>query len=219
MTATEEPGRRRDAAATRRRLLEAAEDEFAAHGFQGARMRPISTAAGVQPALIHHYFVDKQGLFRAMLERALGEQSIESWAILGQGEPLALMLDRFVTMLLRFNRRHQNLASILRFEARSGSAASELTLEVIRATAGPVVAAVTELCADWQRKGELRADLTASDVIVSALALCSYPFSDRSFIASCLPDALIDSEPRFERRRRVIVEMLLGYCRPPPPES
>ncbi len=218
MTALHEQ-RRRDAASTRRRLLEAAEDEFAAFGFQGARMRHIAAAAGVQPALIHHYFGDKEGLFRAMLERALGEASSESWQILELAAAPAVMIDRFVTMLLGFHRRHQNLATILRFEANSGSPASELTLEVLRATAGPVVEAVKTLWLAWQRRGEARGDLAASDAIVSALALCSYPFSDRCFLASCLPEAAIDSDERFELRRRVIVEMLVASCIAPPRAS
>jgi AcrR family transcriptional regulator len=58
---------------TRNRILDVAEEEFAAHGFQGPRMRHIAAVAGVQPALIHHYFDDKHGLYRALLERALGD--------------------------------------------------------------------------------------------------------------------------------------------------
>ncbi len=203
----------RDAAATRRRLLEAAEDEFAAHGFQGARMRHIAAAAGVQPGLIHHHFVDKQGLYRAMLERALGETSHESWQILGREPSLEALIDSFVTMLMRFNQRHQNLATILRFEANSGSAAGQLTVEVVRAQAGPVVEAVKGFVALRQKMGELRPEIDATDLVLTALGLCSYPFSDRSFIASCLPDAVIDSEERFEHRRRVIVETMARICR------
>src|SRR4051794_30056411 len=62
------PRRERNAAATQKRLLDAAESEFAARGFAGARLREIADTAGVQPALIHHYFVDKQGLYRAVLD-------------------------------------------------------------------------------------------------------------------------------------------------------
>ena len=61
----------RTAEATRRRILDAAEQEFAARGFAGARLREIAGAARVQPALIHHYFADKSGLYEAVLDRGL----------------------------------------------------------------------------------------------------------------------------------------------------
>ena len=43
--------RERNAAATRARILDAGEREFAARGFAGARLREIAETAGVQPVM------------------------------------------------------------------------------------------------------------------------------------------------------------------------
>lgn len=59
--------RRRDAAATRRLLLEAARRRFAADGYTAATVRDIATDAGVNVALINRYFTSKEGLFEACL--------------------------------------------------------------------------------------------------------------------------------------------------------
>jgi AcrR family transcriptional regulator len=64
-------GRQRDAAATRERLLEAAEAQFAAHGLAGSRVDEIARAAGVNVQLIYRYFGDKAGLHRAAFDRTL----------------------------------------------------------------------------------------------------------------------------------------------------
>jgi AcrR family transcriptional regulator len=58
----------RDSAATRRRLLQAAREEFTAHGIAGARVDRIASAANANKAQIYHYFGDKDGLFDAVLE-------------------------------------------------------------------------------------------------------------------------------------------------------
>jgi AcrR family transcriptional regulator len=58
----------RDSAATRRRLLKAAQEEFTAHGIAGARVDRIASAANANKAQIYHYFGDKDGLFDAVLE-------------------------------------------------------------------------------------------------------------------------------------------------------
>src|SRR5262245_10513140 len=115
------PPRERNAAATKQRLLDAAEGEFAARGFAGARLREIALAAGVQPALIHHYFTDKQGLYRAVLDRALYPTSTASWSLLASRHDLEDLLTGFIEMLLRFYAAHQNLLAILRHEALRGS--------------------------------------------------------------------------------------------------
>jgi AcrR family transcriptional regulator len=55
----------RDADRTRRRLLAAATDEFAAFGIAGARIDRIAAAAGCNKAMIYAYFGSKDQLFGA----------------------------------------------------------------------------------------------------------------------------------------------------------
>ena len=55
----------RDAAATRRRILEHAQQQFARHGYAGVTVKGVADAAGVSPNLITRYFGGKDGLFLA----------------------------------------------------------------------------------------------------------------------------------------------------------
>jgi len=48
-------------------LLGAALDEIASRGTRGMRVEEVATRAGVSPALIYHYFVDRSGLLAAAL--------------------------------------------------------------------------------------------------------------------------------------------------------
>jgi len=69
------PGHRsgRDAEATKRRILDAAEAEFSRHGLKGARVDAIARGAGVTTAMIHYYFDNKEGLYKAVLQRPATE--------------------------------------------------------------------------------------------------------------------------------------------------
>jgi AcrR family transcriptional regulator len=58
----------RDAEATRRRLLDAATEEFAQYGIAGARVDRIAAAAQSNKAQIYHYFGSKDGLFDAVFD-------------------------------------------------------------------------------------------------------------------------------------------------------
>jgi AcrR family transcriptional regulator len=57
-------GRRPGRQDTRDAILAAARDAFAEKGYDGASIRYIATSAGVDPALVHHYFGTKDQLFR-----------------------------------------------------------------------------------------------------------------------------------------------------------
>ena len=61
-------GRRPGAPDTRAEILRSARSLFAEKGFAGASIRAIAGGAGVDPALVHHYFGSKDDLFMAALE-------------------------------------------------------------------------------------------------------------------------------------------------------
>ncbi|QXJ23518.1 TetR/AcrR family transcriptional regulator [Actinomadura graeca] len=57
------PGRRPGPTETRETILAVARDLFAEKGYDGASLRAIARAAGVDPALVHHFFGNKEGVF------------------------------------------------------------------------------------------------------------------------------------------------------------
>jgi len=61
-------GRRPGRAGTRARILAAAREHFGEEGYEGATLRGIAAVAGVDPALIPHYFGSKEGVFLAAVE-------------------------------------------------------------------------------------------------------------------------------------------------------
>ena len=71
MSASTTAGRTDDADAAAR-IRDAAIDAFAAHGFEGASVRRIATAAGVSPALVLHHFGSKEGLRAACDAHVVG---------------------------------------------------------------------------------------------------------------------------------------------------
>ena len=50
-------------------LLKAGQSAYARHGFEGASLRGIAAAAGVDPALAAHHFGSKEALWEAVIER------------------------------------------------------------------------------------------------------------------------------------------------------
>lgn len=84
------PGRPTGGGDRRADILAAARAEFAANGFDRATIRGIARSAGVDAALVHHYFGTKQEIFAAAVEFpfdiATGLQTVFGGAPDGIGE-------------------------------------------------------------------------------------------------------------------------------------
>ncbi len=75
---SERSGRRAGESGTREAILDAARSRFAEVGFDKASIRSIAGAAGVDPALVHHYFGTKQQLFSAALNLPIDPEAIRA---------------------------------------------------------------------------------------------------------------------------------------------
>jgi AcrR family transcriptional regulator len=61
------PGRPAGASDTRERILTSARELFAQNGIDKTSIRAVAAAAGVDPALVHHYYGTKEQLFAAAI--------------------------------------------------------------------------------------------------------------------------------------------------------
>jgi AcrR family transcriptional regulator len=91
-------GRRPGNPATRDAVLAAAREAFADRGFDGATIRGIATAAGVDPALVHHYFGSKDQLFLAAVDAPADPDDLLPEVLAADRGALGAAV---VTMLLR----------------------------------------------------------------------------------------------------------------------
>lgn len=70
------PGRPPGTSHTRDRILKSARELFARNGFDNASIRAVASDAGVDPALVHHYFGTKTQLFAAAIHIPIDPMSI-----------------------------------------------------------------------------------------------------------------------------------------------
>jgi AcrR family transcriptional regulator len=196
------------AQATQERLLDVAAEEFAARGFAGARLREIARGVGVQPALIHHYFIDKQGLYEAVIRRVVDDMSVASWKVLESATGLEAIVHGFVDVMVEFASRHHKMLALLRGELLSGET---LLVEVLRERTVPLLEAVVAIAERLQAEGELRSDLSAREMVRSGLSLILYPAVDAVVLDALLPQ--VEAEASLERRKRVVASVLLGGIR------
>jgi AcrR family transcriptional regulator len=124
--------------------VEAARAEFAERGYDGATVRAIATRAGVDPALVHHYFGAKEHVFLAAMQLPIEPATIVAAITTGPRDAIGERAVRTLLAvwenpaartgflaLLRSAMTHEQAASLLRqFVTRTLLARVAATLDV-----------------------------------------------------------------------------------------
>jgi AcrR family transcriptional regulator len=90
-------GRRPGSPDTRAAILAEARALFASNGYAGTSIRAVATAAGVDAALVHHYFGTKDDLFLAALELPVDPRRLVAPVVAGGPDGAA---ERFLGVFL-----------------------------------------------------------------------------------------------------------------------
>ncbi|WP_371660582.1 TetR family transcriptional regulator [Streptomyces sp. NBC_00280] len=173
-----------DAPAARDRILAAAREEFAERGYEKTSVRGIAKAAGVDPALVHHYFGTKEQVFEASIEVAVGPLlhapgSIAEGPLDGIGERLA----RFFFGVWENPATRKALLAIVR-SAMNNEAAAGVFRRLISAQLLRRIAVQLDL-----PDAELRAELAAAQLV--GIAMLRYVIKVEP-LASADPEQIIE---------------------------
>ncbi|MGA4840375.1 TetR family transcriptional regulator [Streptomyces sp. G45] len=146
--------------AMREVILEAARVQFSEHGYEKASVRSIAKAAGVDSALVHHYFGTKEQVFAAAVEVLFAPalrapDAIESGPPEGVGERLV----RFLFGVWENPETRAPLLAIVRSAVNNETAAAVFR----RLVATQVLARIADTL-DLP-DAELRAELAAAQMV------------------------------------------------------
>ncbi|HKU43947.1 MAG TPA: TetR/AcrR family transcriptional regulator [Polyangiales bacterium] len=211
------PSRRRNPTESKRRILDAAERAFALRGYEGARLRDIAQEAGVHHALLHHYYGDKRGLFREVVQRALSNLSLTGFAQLSASENLEGTARALVSALVDFFAAHRDLMHIIEGAFRErGSEAQQLAAGALREFVSPLLTGIVARIRDAQKRGTVRNDMEAPVILQFGFAALATPFVLRGEIL----DAIGVGRPAYdklEEHKQALSQYLIAALSPPQP--
>ncbi|WP_158637222.1 TetR/AcrR family transcriptional regulator [Arenimonas daejeonensis] len=176
----------------RETLIDAAREQFAAHGFAATSLRQIALAAKVTPALTHYYFKDKAGLLDAVVEDRVAPlaQGL-GVAVKAAGPDPVAALRAFVHAYTTTASKNPWLPRLIVREVLSDGGALRTTFP--ERFAGGMAAMLRGVVQAGQERGDFRADLDPSEVAMSVLSLCIFPFLAAPLVNMALG---IDTSPK-----------------------
>jgi AcrR family transcriptional regulator len=199
--------RKRDGDATRARILDVAIREFAANGFNGARVDAICRNAEVNPRMIYHYFGDKAGLYVAVLEDVLGELRSEELKLeVDHVAPLEGMLLLFQFIHEHFG-LHPELISLLSgenlLEARFLRMSTDTPIE-----ASPLIALIAGLLERGVEAGDFRPGIDPLILYVAMVSLSYFHRSNVHTLSTIFQKDL--SAPAWQKEQRKLAEEMVA---------
>ena len=203
--------RERNPDETRRRILDAAEREFANKGYDGARLRDVAVAAGVHHALLHHYYVDKEGLFRAVLDRALDSVSTRAWNLMRSTTDIRELIEGYVDTIVDYYADNRNLISILHFATLDeGSPAYAHCEDVMKRTVMPLMEAAVRTLERAQQQGAVRRDIDAKRMVTLAMSAGAFVFHEFRFFDLFLDADVRSAEQRIAHKKATLKVLMHG---------
>lgn len=151
-------GRRPGAPATRDAILAAAKEAFTAAGYRGATIRGIAASAGVDPALVMHFFGNKEALFAEAMRPPFEPAAVLASALAEDPARAGERVARFFLSAWDEDSHRHTLLGLVRSAVTEPTAAAMVKQGVI----GPVRDVLDKAGAD---QPELRASLVASQLM------------------------------------------------------
>lgn len=197
---------------SREQILQTATREFAAGGFDGARIDVIAGAAGLNKQLIYHYFGSKDDLFTAVLERAYrGIREAEA-ALPLEGLRADEAIMKLVEFTWSYYLAHPDFIRLLN---------SENQLEARHLKASPHTPAInqrhrellTQLIKRGKKEGSLREDLDATQLSINIAALAFFYLMNRHTLSVVFARDL-GSKSLLSDRLAVMKDVILRWIKP-----
>lgn len=200
---------KRDPEGTRRRILDAARDEFSRGGYAGARVDRIGAAAGANERMLYYYFGSKEGLFLAVLERAYLELAEAERALdLESKDPVSAVRE-LVAFTWTYYLDHPELIRLVNsenlHEARHLKQSKRID-ELI----SPIIEILRGLLKRGQATGVFRKDVDPVQCYITIAALGYFFLSNRYTLSTVLHRDLSTQEAR-EAHLAHNTEVVLSY--------
>ncbi len=223
-----EPGSRRgrmhNAEGARKAILDAAEQVFAEHGFDGARIDVIAAAAGYNKSLIFQYYGDKLALYSEVIRRA-DEQTrdLQNEAFVAfrhvdaslNPDQVVNLLSRYVGWYFDYLVENPNIRRIYMWEMAEGW---QTFSKIVIQRDFDDIDEFQPLLMKLLNAGMLRSDFNPLLQLSSALFVCALYLAILPLYNVLTPQVDVSSPNEIEQARKFIIEFVVHGLLNLPPE-
>ena len=208
--AEDEPVIRRDAAATKARILKAGLAEFAAKGYDGARTVSIAKRGKCNIRMLYHYFGGKEGLYLACLEKVYFHIREEEQKLNLHELPPVEALEKLVHFTFDHMRQNPDFVHLAGAEnTMKGKFVKKLPL--VAKAANSLIDAVQDILERGEKECGFRPDVDALQLYLSVLSLSYLHLSNRHTLSATYGQNMTETA-WLDARRAHVTDLIACYC-------
>jgi len=155
-------------------ILDAAKVVFMEYGLYGARMQQIADRAGINKALLHYYFRNKERLFDRVFENALSRYFQNMEVLLDESLPIIDRVHSYADRFIDFLAEYPQMAIFLIKEVSLNQALFEEKVNRHKKEKASLILVLNH----GIQRGEIQ-PVDAMMFFVNLVSLCTYPFVAR----------------------------------------
>lgn len=189
-------------------IFDAALRIFSRKGKDGARMQEIADAAGINKAMLHYYFRNKDSLYEAVFAHVSGRFFSEIDRVMAQDRPFAESMKEMIDVYMDMHAVQPEVARLWVHENLNGAPVARAIIE--RHREGDQPNGPHRLLARIRKaveSGEIR-PVDPVHLMMTVLGMTVMTFIATPALSVFDPSLRIDSVAMIEARKRHIVEVL-----------
>ena len=164
---------------TEKRILESARKIFHKKGLAGARMQEIADDAGINKAMLHYYYRNKEKLFSAVFQEAADRIFPHMSKILGSELPLFEKIETLIDNYIEMLKQNMYIPIFVLHEIQQDP--SRLVNIIIKEQPNAMMKFYQDI--EKAKFEGLITDIDTKTVIVNILSLCIFPVAAKPVIS------------------------------------
>jgi AcrR family transcriptional regulator len=201
--------RQRDADRSREDILAVARQEFAEHGFSGARVDEIANRTRTTKRMIYYYFSNKEQLYIEVLEEAYREIRTAEQQIAVDGLPPLAALRRLAELTFDHHESHPDFIRLVSIE-NTHRAKHMRKARRFFSVNHPAIELIDRVLARGVEEGVIRPGIDPIDVHVMISSYCFFRVANRHTFQAIFGRDLLAAEDR-SRYREMLGDLITAY--------
>jgi AcrR family transcriptional regulator len=197
----------RDPEGMRLRILEAAKQEFAAHGLAGARVDRIATKAGANKRMLYYHVGKKDELYLTVLEGAYEKIRAEERGLDLEHLDPPRAIERLIEFTWSYFLRNPEFLALLNTENLARARHLKRSTKV-KSMHSPFVEMIATVVRRGVESGDFAVEIDPVQLYISIAALCFFYLSNSATLSVIFGRDLLKQEARDERLNHMVALVL-----------
>ena len=197
----------RDPEGMRLRILEAAKQEFAAHGLAGARVDRIAAEAGANKRMLYYHVGNKEDLYLAVLEGAYEKIRVEERGLDLEHLDPPEAIERLIEFTWNYFIRNPEFLALLNTENLAKAKHLKRSTKV-KSMHSPFVEMIRTVVTRGVEGGDFPVAVDPVQLYISIAALCFFYLSNSATLSVIFGRDLLKKEARDERLDHMVALVL-----------